>query len=113
VPPVPPDSIHVLGFYYEQRSIRLDNDSCTVKDAPKNVQKTPAEWRITVQHAFQQATVENVSITIYDSPMKVLIIDDGATNVRVRDVRSQTPGWKGTKENVLRGAGDEMKNLTI
>ncbi|MFB9807052.1 hypothetical protein ACFFQF_18255 [Haladaptatus pallidirubidus] len=77
------------------------------------VQKKPAGWNITVQHAIQQATIENVSITIYDSPMKVLIIDDGAPNVLVREVRSQTPGWKGTKENVLRGSGDEMKNITI
>ncbi len=99
-------------FYYEQRPIRLDDGSCTVKNT-QIIQKKPTGWSLTVLHGVQKALIENVSIAIHETPTKALVVDDAANNVTVRNMQVQTPGWQATKNMLFRGSGDVMENITV
>ena len=77
-------------FYSEQRPIRLDDGTCTVSNT-KIVQKQPTGWSLTIQHAVQKAVVKNVEVTIKDTPMTALVVDDGVGQATVEDFVIHTP----------------------
>lgn len=99
-------------YYFEQRPIRLDNGSCSIKNT-QIIQNKPTGWSITVQHAVEKADLKNVDVVIHDTPMAALVIDDSAQNVTVRDFHVRTPGWSGSPTMLFRGSGNVMKGITV
>ncbi|RBI60126.1 hypothetical protein DMJ13_19720 [halophilic archaeon] len=98
--------------YFEQRPIRLDNGSCSIKNT-QIIQKKPTGWSITVQHAVEKAVLNNISIAIYNTPMTALVIDPAADSVVVKNVDIKTPGWPGSRPMLIQGSGDVMQNISV
>lgn len=99
-------------FYFEQRPIRLDQGSCTVRNT-KILQKVPTGWGITVQTKINRAAIRNVQMEIHNQPQLALVVDDSATNVSVKNLSIRTPGWAGGKPALFRGQGDVMKSVRV
>lgn len=98
-------------FYFEQRPVRLDGGHVKLKNT-KILQKVTTGWSITVQHGIDSALIDMVDIEIHQ-PEQGLVIDDAASNVTIKNVDFSTPGWKGTKHNLIRGRGDVMKRIWV
>ncbi|SIR94316.1 hypothetical protein SAMN05421858_4726 [Haladaptatus litoreus] len=105
---------HSFGdeFYSEQRPIRVDDGTCTVSNT-KIVQKKPTGWSLTVMHAVEEAVVKNVKVTIKNTPMTALVVDDGVGQATVDDFVINTPGWDATKAQVIRNGGATLKNVFL
>ena len=105
---------HSFGdeFYSEQRPIRLDDGTCTVSNT-KIVQAKPTGWSLTIQHAVEKAVVKNVEVTIKETPMTALVVDDDVGQAIVKDFVINTPGWKATKAQVIRNGGATLKNVYL
>ncbi|WP_227380022.1 hypothetical protein [Haladaptatus halobius] len=99
-------------FYYEQRPIRVDDGTCTVSNT-KIIQKKPTGWSLMIQHAVQKVVVKNVEVTIKDTPMTALVVDEGVSQATVQDFVIHTPGWDATKAQVIRNGGATLKNVFL
>ena len=100
------------AFYSEQRPIRLDDGTCKVSNT-KIVQTKPTGWSLTIQHAVQKAVVKNVEVTIKDTPMTALVVDESVDQATVEDFVINTPGWDATKAQVIRNGGATLKNVYL
>lgn len=105
------DEVFDEQFYFEQRPVRLDGGTCTLTNT-KIIQPVTTGWSITVQHAIDKCLIDGVTIEMHQ-PELGLVVDDGANNVTVRNLTFKTPGWKGTKHNLIRGSGDVMKKIWV
>jgi hypothetical protein len=99
-------------FYYEQRPIRIDDGTCTVSNT-KIIQQKPTGWSLTIQHAVRKAVVKNVKVTIKNTPMKALVVDDGVGQATVTDFVINTPGWTASKARVIRNGGATLTNVYL
>ncbi|RBI59538.1 hypothetical protein DMJ13_22430 [halophilic archaeon] len=106
------DEVFDEDFYFNQRPIRLDHGSCTVKNS-QIIQRKPTGWSLSVLHQVNQATIKNVSVTIYNKPQTALVIDEAVPNVTVNGLNIKTVGWNGSRPMLIRGDADVMKNVSI
>ncbi len=99
-------------FYYEQRPIRIDDGTCTVSNT-KIVQTKPTGWSLTALHGVEKAVIQNVEVTIKDTPMEALVVDEGVGQATVKNFVIKTPGWNATKARVIRNGGATLKNVFL
>ncbi|SIR92790.1 hypothetical protein SAMN05421858_4605 [Haladaptatus litoreus] len=99
-------------FYFEQRPIRLDGGSCTVENV-RIKQLLPTGWSVTVQHAMEQATLNNIHIEIHKQPQLALVVDDAVNQCTVNGFAVRTEGWRGTRGALFRGWPDVAKNISV
>ncbi len=99
-------------FYHEQRPIRIDDGTCTVRNT-RIIQRQPTGWSLTVLHGVQNATIQNVSVEIFNQPQLALVVSDEVGKCTVDGFSVQTKGWHGTHSSLFRGWPDVAKNISV